>query len=377
MRLALLALASSTLVAQTIPTTPVVTGSTPTQGQVSVTVNLPNCQWGNTSCGLSDCGCWEQLWRAQCSSATTCPTQAKGSPFTQLANPTITNNGADAGNGTSGMVIQDTDAALISGTFWSYFVTANFAKDPNYTVGAPSNAAVVTIPGSAPVVKFSVKLAYDNSACVTSKPCNAEVWRVSCSNVNTCPAFSTTLYTKLAATTTQTVTSTNTHFVSVDTNSGLAYNSFYSYAIRNAFTATPSTLGTAQQVVVTTPTGIHTAIINWSNSLCTTLSPCTLQVYRALCSSSTSCPTYSPGSSSFKALNMTIGLVPTVGTQGSSWVYTDKDAAIVGNTTYVWVATNAYSSGNSISPASKAFVGTTGVGRTVVEINLSKKETQK
>lgn len=375
-KLMLLATLSPALLAQTIPTPPIITGSSSAQGQTTLTVNLPNCQWGNTSCGLSDCGCWEQVWRASCTSASSCPAPVKTSPFIQPSNVSISNTGSNSGAGTTGMVILDTDPLLTAGSFWVYFVTSNFAQDPNTTIGVPSNTAAITVPGSNVVAKFSIKLQYDNPACITGNTCNAEVWRANCTTVTTCPTFNTSTFQKLNASTTQTVTATNTHFTSVDTNSGLAYNSFYAYAVRNAFAANPSSLGGAQQVTVTTPTGVHTAVVNWSSSSCRTASPCTLQVYRATCTSASSCPAYTVGSSAWKVLNMSTGLSSSVGSQSTIWTYTDNDAALVGSTTYAWIATTSYSGAGTVSPASSAFIGTTGVGKTVIDVNLSKKETK-
>jgi|SRR3974390_1251652 len=118
------------------------------------------------------------------------------------------------------------------------------------------------------------------------------------------------------------------------------------------------------QVGVTSSTGPHQAVLNWSNPSCTTNAQCSLQVYRAQCTSITSCPVYSPGSGSFTTLVMTTNLVPTVGASGTSWVYTDstQNAAMQDSTTYVWVATNTYVNGSQPSGASTAYSGTTNNG---------------
>lgn len=112
----------------------------------------------------------------------------------------------------------------------------------------------------------------------------------------------------------------------------------------------------------TSTTGPHQAILNWSNPSCTTTAQCSLQVYRATCTSATSCPAYTAGSSSWTALNMTSGLVPTIGASGSTWNYTDKDPALQDSTTYAWVATNSYVGGSTASGASSNYVGTTNNG---------------
>ena len=116
------------------------------------------------------------------------------------------------------------------------------------------------------------------------------------------------------------------------------------------------------QVGVTSTTGPHQAVLNWSNPACTSTAQCNIQVYRAQCTSLTNCPTYSPGSGSWTALNMTANLVPTVGSSGTSWNYTDKDPALQDSTVYAWVATNTYIGGSTSSGASSAYAGTTNNG---------------
>jgi len=116
------------------------------------------------------------------------------------------------------------------------------------------------------------------------------------------------------------------------------------------------------QIGTTTTTGPHQAILVWSNPSCTQNAQCTIQVYRAQCTSITSCPTYSPGSSSWTTLNMTSGLTPVIGGGGTSWTYKDTDPALADSTTYAWVATNSFVGGTTASPASSAFAGTTNNG---------------
>jgi len=113
---------------------------------------------------------------------------------------------------------------------------------------------------------------------------------------------------------------------------------------------------------VKTVTGPHQAVLNWSNPVCTTNAQCSIQVYRATCTSATSCPAYSAGSSAWKALDMTANLVPTIGSNGSSWNYIDKDTALQDSTTYAWVATNTYVGGTVASGASANYVGSTNNG---------------
>ena len=116
------------------------------------------------------------------------------------------------------------------------------------------------------------------------------------------------------------------------------------------------------QIGTTSSTGPHQAVLNWSNSSCTSNAQCSIQIYRAQCSSASSCPAYSPGSSSWTALSTASGLVPNIGATGSTWNYTDKDTALQDSTTYSWVATNTYVGATSSSAASANYVGTTNNG---------------
>lgn len=116
------------------------------------------------------------------------------------------------------------------------------------------------------------------------------------------------------------------------------------------------------QVGTTASTGPHVAVLNWSNSSCTTNSLCSLQAYRAQCTSASSCPTYTAGSSAWKTLDMSVNLVPQPGPNGTSWQYQDKDTALMDSTTYAWVATNSYVGAATSSPASTNYVGSTNNG---------------
>lgn len=129
---------------------------------------------------------------------------------------------------------------------------------------------------------------------------------------------------------------------------------------RNVPTPTPSPMVAPPQVGTTSTTGPHSAILNWSNPSCTTTQQCTIQVYRAQCTSTTTCPTWPSGT--WAKLNMTAGLVPTIGSSGTSWNYTDSDPTLQDSTTYAWVATNTYVGGTNSSGASTSFVGSTNAG---------------
>lgn len=120
----------------------------------------------------------------------------------------------------------------------------------------------------------------------------------------------------------------------------------------------------APVVGTTSSTGPHQAILNYANASCTMTANCNIQIYRAVCSSPSSCPTYAAGNSAWTALNMSVSGNPAanVGVNGTSWMYTDKDPALQDSTTYVWVATNTYVGGTNPSPASANYSGTTNNG---------------
>jgi hypothetical protein len=230
---------------------------------------------------------------------------------------------------------------------------------------------LLSLPVLAQSVNFKVQLDYDNPACYTGNNCSADVFRAICTDPANCPIYSgnAAAFTLLnsTVTTTQTVTASNTHFVSLDagaTPNALAYNTLYTYAVRNTFLSDPSNPGGTAQVNVQTPAGIHTAILNWSSAACRTGSLCNLQVYRAVCTSTTSCPAY-PGSA-WTALSMVSGLTSTPSAQGTTWQYQDNGSSLSGSTTFAWLATCSYQGASASSPASTMWIGTTGVGKTIL-----------
>jgi hypothetical protein len=363
--LLLTALVTPYINAQTVPPAPTMgTVNGPAVSSVPVPSNIAQCLSGSTACGLTDCNCWVQLYRASCTVPSSCPSPSTAAPYTLVSNAAMTAT-PDTKGGTN-YVLADTDPTLTAGTVWSYVETANFSIYTPYTVGPLSaNASIVTIPGGTtpPPVNFHVQLDFDNASCITGNNCNAVVYRMICTGATSnCPVYPAGTFSQVTGTLTQNTTASNTHFTFLDT-SNLAYSTLYAYVVTNAFLANPSTPSGPAQVTLLTPTGVHSAILNYSNASCRTASPCTLQIFRAQCTSPTTCPTYASGSTAWKALNMSSGLIPTVGVQGTSWQYTDSDVALTGNTTYTWVATNSYSGAVTSSPASTPWSGTTTVGR--------------
>ena len=104
---------------------------------------------------------------------------------------------------------------------------------------------------------------------------------------------------------------------------------------------------------------LHVATLYYQNTQCIASSPCTLIVYRATCSSPTSCPTWGNNKGWIRPPATTLTILPTVTASGTSWIVTDKDPALKDNTTYVYAATNTFSSGSPVSDPSSLWSGTT------------------
>lgn len=380
MRLLCFLLISMGAFAQTVPPAPVMgTVSNPAPSNVAVPTDVAGC--GTTTCGLADCSCWIQLYRASCPTATTCPARTTGPPY--VTTPGVKMSGTFTGAGTH-FVMTDNDIALTAGTIWTYFETANFAS---YTPFTPSpfsaSTGPVKIPGNAAgPVNFTVQLDFDNPQCVTGNNCDAQIYRATCTQL--CPQYASSpgSFVQLAGTTTQKVTTGGTHFTFLDTGAApnyLSYNTQIMYAVTNSYQVNPGYPSGASELGLMTPTGIHSATLNWSSTACRASSECTLQIYRAKCASATSCPAYTPGNTAWKALDMSTGFTMNgvvIGAQGSSWQYMDSDAALTGSTTYVWVATNTYKGATTASPASTPWIGTTAAGKQgkkiILKLNLNK-----
>lgn len=103
----------------------------------------------------------------------------------------------------------------------------------------------------------------------------------------------------------------------------------------------------------------HTATLNWQNSSCTTAKPCSIAVYRATCSSSSSCPPY-PNSGYAPPPTASLGVQVTATATNTSWTVTDTDPNLGDGTTYAYVATNSFTSNPSQpGPPSAVWSGTT------------------
>jgi hypothetical protein len=109
----------------------------------------------------------------------------------------------------------------------------------------------------------------------------------------------------------------------------------------------------------------HEADLTYTNPQCLAATPCNLQVYRAQCSSTTSCPSFTTSPTSFFALPASTvtgvaTVTETVTTAGTTWTFIDTDPTLKDSTTYVWVATDAWqSSPSAASGPSIPFQGAT------------------
>lgn len=107
----------------------------------------------------------------------------------------------------------------------------------------------------------------------------------------------------------------------------------------------------------------HQATLYYQSSACTDSSPCRLVVYRAVCSTSTTCPSYGNGHGWIQVTAGSASSAPTP--TGTTWVVTDKDPTLQDATTYVYVATLAWQSNpNQASAPGPAWSGTTASGAT-------------
>lgn len=107
---------------------------------------------------------------------------------------------------------------------------------------------------------------------------------------------------------------------------------------------------------------LHVATLYYQNAQCVSSSPCTLVVYRAQCASATNCPAWGNGQGWIRPPSATLNILPTVSANGTTWIVTDKDPALKDNTTYVYAATDTWSSGSPVSNPSPLWSGTTSAG---------------
>jgi len=108
----------------------------------------------------------------------------------------------------------------------------------------------------------------------------------------------------------------------------------------------------------------HQATLYYQNTSCTNHSPCSLQIWRAVCPTPTTCPSYQAGSSLWTRVSYgAASATPTA--KGTAWIIYDKDPTLQDNTTYAYCATNSFQNqSNIISACSPVWQGTTGGGNT-------------
>jgi len=106
----------------------------------------------------------------------------------------------------------------------------------------------------------------------------------------------------------------------------------------------------------------HQATLYYQNSSCTNHNPCTIQVWRAVCSSPTSCPYFVMGNPIWTRVTTGGGSASASGNK-TTWVVYDQDPTLQDNTTYEYCATNTYHSAPSVySACSPLWHGTTSGG---------------
>jgi hypothetical protein len=101
-------------------------------------------------------------------------------------------------------------------------------------------------------------------------------------------------------------------------------------------------------------TAPHQAVLYFQSTACTVSTPCLLQMFRASCSSPTTCPPWGNGHG-WQRISPKI--TTNVSASGTQWVVVDslkQDGA-----TYVYAATNIWMAGGSLSAPSPLWQGTT------------------
>jgi len=246
--------------------------------------------------------------------------------------------------------------------------------------------------GSSAQTNHQVNIAFSNSqcrndtSCVGTKSragktvppmvnclCDAEVWRAQCPNAGSCPdpTVSVQGYTLLPNTNhlTATVTATGTSWTYNDIDTAALLDGLtFKYAVDNRWTdqttaSDRSAVVTVAPVVLPVASTTHSATLNYSSTACTTGTPCWIQLWRATCTSPTSCPTYVAGSSGWVSPPNLQFPVWNETTSGTTWQFVDNDPALQASTTYAYVATVCFQpggcNGNGYSPPSQPWSGTT------------------
>jgi hypothetical protein len=103
----------------------------------------------------------------------------------------------------------------------------------------------------------------------------------------------------------------------------------------------------------------HQATLYWQSSSCTSNNPCQLQVWRAVCATPATCPTYVAGATAWTRVT-TGSASASPKPNGTQWTVIDQDPVLQDATTYVYVATTSYVSAPTVySDASPPWSGTT------------------
>lgn len=157
------------------------------QHQVQLTFSNTSCL-NDASCGLSNCLCSTQVWRAACSTATTCPSITTGlGTFTALATNSSNMTATTSSTGTS-WIFNDTDTALTDNSIWVYAIANSYAvQNPPSPQSTILGSAAVTIPAS--TVNHLATLNYTSSDCNTTNNCWIQLWRATCNSPTACPSF--------------------------------------------------------------------------------------------------------------------------------------------------------------------------------------------
>jgi hypothetical protein len=218
-----------------------------------------------------------------------------------------------------------------------------------------------------------------NQTAFTNCLCNLQVWRA---------RGSTGGWVQLQSAGSAAVDSTGTAWTFKDNDPGLTDGSTWNYyeTVSWQQDTTGAVSPPTNTVFVTVPTSApaHQATLNYTSSACTLSQGCWIQLYRATCASSVSCPDFKTNPGAYTQLaNVQIPIWNT-DANGTTWQLIDADPALADGTAYAWVSTLCWANTcPAYSDPSPVWIGltpgalgapTVGAGNTVSMIEVKNED---
>lgn len=157
--------------------------------QIQLTAKGTTCK-NDTSCTLSNCLCNLEVWRAPCTSTTTCPdATANLAAYTQLLN--TGNLGGTTDTTGTAWTYNDTTPALVDNSIWIYALRSSYTQDPYAQTSPFASTAAMQVPkavaatcsNGSPCVQLSwtnsamaASITTDGSGNQTAGPGSAVIW---------------------------------------------------------------------------------------------------------------------------------------------------------------------------------------------------------